>query len=310
MDTFDAEHIMMTLSRLAAYLDTWGGARKADAYRTGWPSKTRDDIAFFDTGKVQFRYRMRGEGQVIVFTADPPVTLELYDEMIDLFAERFRVIIVELPAMGFSAARPSYGFGFHETNDEVAKFVEAIAGPQAILAFSCVAGLAAVDIAARYPQLVSAMTLLQVTDWEGYKVWKAGRDPKKILSKPFIGQIAMGKLAASRAPMWYDLVVGVRSKMEPFCACAAEAHEQGSQWRLASAYQRYLFNGGSPLAMPAHKTLVVWGKEDGSHTRQSIDRASNLAKAAKVVELDGIGHFPELEDTKKAYDVITGFLDA
>lgn len=300
----------MSLSRLAAYLDTWGGARKAEAFRNGWPAKTRDDIAFFDTGKVQFRYRMRGRGPAIVFTADPPVTLELYDEMIDLFSERFRVIIVELPAMGFTAARMSYGFGFHETNDEVAKFVDAVAGPGAILAFSCVAGLAAVDIAARYPALVSAMTLLQVTDWEGYKAWKAGRDPKKILAKPFIGQVAMRKLAASRAPAWYDLVVGVRNKMAPFCACAAEAHEHGSQWRLASAYQRYLFDGGSPLTAPEQKTLVIWGKEDGSHTDQSIERSSNLAKAAKVVELDGIGHFPELEDTKKAYDVVTGFLDA
>ena len=300
----------MSLSRLAAYLDTWGGARKAEAFRNGWPARTRDDISFFDAGKVQFRYRMRGNGPTIVFTADPPVTLELYDDMLDLFSKRFRVIVVELPAMGFSAARMSYGFGFHETNDEVAKFVEAVAGQGAILAFSCVAGLAAVDIAARYPALVSAMTLLQVTDWEGYKVWKAGRDPKKILAKPFIGQIAMGKLAASRAPMWYDLVVGVRSKIEPFCACAAEAHGRGSQWRLASAYQRYLFDGGSPLKTPEHKTLVIWGKEDASHTRQSIERSSSLAKAAKVVELDGVGHFPELEDTKKAYDVITGFLDA
>lgn len=32
-------------------------------------------------------------------------------------------------------------------------------------------------------------------------------------------------------------------------------------------------------------------------------------KAAQAVELDEIGHFPELEATKKAYDIITGFLD-
>ncbi|MEO1251559.1 MAG: alpha/beta hydrolase [Pseudomonadota bacterium] len=298
----------MGLSRLAAYVDTWDGARKAAAFKAGWPAKTRDDIAFFDTGKVQFRYRLRGQGPTIVFTADPPVTLELYDEMIAHFSAHFRVVIFELPAMGFSAARASYGFGFRETNDEVAKFLEAVAGPQAILAFSCVAGLAAVDIAARYPQLVSAMTLLQVTDWEGYKVWKAGRDPKKILGKPFIGQVAMKRLAASRAPMWYDLVVGVREKITPFCDCAAEAHAHGSGWKLASAYQRYLFDGASPLATPDQKTLVIWGKEDGSHGRQSIERARHLARAAEVVELDDIGHFPELEDTKKACEVITGFL--
>jgi pimeloyl-ACP methyl ester carboxylesterase len=297
------------LAKLATRLDTWGAKKRAVEFRTGWASKTRDDIQFFDTGKVQYRYRERGAGPAIVFTADPPVTLELYDEFLDVFAARFRVIVVELPGMGFSAARASYTFGFRESNDELADFCEAVAGPGAILAFSCVIGLAAIDIAERRPELVSKLALMQTTDWQGFLDWKAARDPKHILAKPFLGQIAMRRIAKTRAPMWFDLSVGTRDKVEPFSCCAEETLSHGAGWGLASAYQRYLSSGASPVGKIEQPALVIWGKADRSHSAASPIRAKNIGANVQLVELGNVGHFPELEDTRKAYDIITGFVD-
>lgn len=299
----------MVLSRLAARLDTWNGDARARAFRTGWPAKTRDDISFFDTGKVQYRYRARGAGRTIVFAADPPGTIELYDELLALFATRFRAIVIEAPAMGFSAARGGYGFAFRETNDDIARFLEAVAGPGAVLAFSCAAGLGAADIAARRPDLVSALVLLQTTDWDGFQTWKAKRDPKKILAKPFVGQLAMRKIAASRAPMWFDLAVGRRDMMAPFCACAAETLAHGAGWALASAYQRYIYDGPSPLTAARQPTLAIWGAADRSHGPDAPARAMNLASRVERITLDGIGHFPELEDTRRTFELISDFAD-
>ncbi|NOX82229.1 MAG: alpha/beta hydrolase [Alphaproteobacteria bacterium] len=300
---------MSKLAKLATRLDTWGAKKRAVEFRTGWASKTRDDIQFFDTGKVQYRYRERGAGPAIVFTADPPVTLELYDEFLDVFAARFRVIVVELPGMGFSAARASYTFGFRETNDGLAEFCEAVAGPGAILAFSCVVGLAAIDIAARRPELVSKLALMQTTDWEGFLNWKTARDPKRILAKPFLGQIAMRRLAKARAPMWFDLSVGNRDKVEPFSCCAEETLSHGAGWALASAYQSYLSSGASPVGKIEQPALVIWGKADRSHNTAASTRAKNIGANVQLVELDSAGHFPELEETRKAYEIITGFVD-
>lgn len=268
-------------------------------------------MQFFDSGKVQYRYRERAgkdaSAQTIVFAADPPVTLEAYDEMLDVFSEKFRVIVVELPAMGFSAARGSFGYGFRETGDDIAIFCEAVAGPGAILAFSCVAGLSAVDIAARRPALAAKLALIQTTDWGGFQEWKKARDPKRILVKPFIGQLAMRKLAKSRAPAWFDLVVGVKEAYEPLCNCAAETLSHGAQWKLASAYQRYLTTGASPLRQVAQPMLVIWGKEDGSHNADAPARAKSMGINTELIELDGIGHFPELEDTRRTFELIAGF---
>ena len=298
------------LTRLAACMDTWGAGARMKSFRDGWASKTRPDIRFHDTGVTQYRYREQGSGQAIVFAADPPVTLEMYDALMARFATRFRVIVVEMPAMGFSAARLSYGFGFRESADDIARFLDAVAGKQAILAFSCAAGMAAADIAARRPDLVSRLALIQTTDWRGFQTWRDARDPKKILAKPFLGQLAMRKMGPARAPAWFRLSVGAEAMIEPFCACTAETLSQGAGWTLASAYQRYLAPGPSPLASPKQPMLVIWGKADRSHGPDAAARAKNLGENVRVVEREGVGHFGDLEDVDGAFRLIVDFVAA
>lgn len=298
------------LSRLAARLDTSGAAKKMRAFRSGWPSRSRPDIRFFDSGVTQYRYREQGTGPVIVFAADPPVTLEMYDRLLAVFSKRFRTIVVELPCMGFSAARASYGFGFEESADDVARFLKAVAGDGAILAFSCAAGMAAVDIAVRHPTLVSALALIQTTDWEGFQRWKAARDPKNVLGKPFLGQVAMRKMGPKRAPDWFRLATGNKAMVEPFCQCAAETMAEGAGWALASAYQRYLRAGPSPLGRPKQPILVIWGKADRSHGPDAPERTRTLGDNVRLVEIAHVGHFGDLEDTPLAFRVVTEWLDA
>ena len=119
------------LTRLAALMDTAGYARRARAAREGAAGRARPGVGFFATPRAQYRDRSAAKGPAIVFCADPPLTLEAYDDLIALLAPRFRVIVFEAPAMGFSAARPRYGFGFRETVDDIALFLRAVAGPGA-----------------------------------------------------------------------------------------------------------------------------------------------------------------------------------
>lgn len=308
MNTLHVE--LMLLTRLAACLDTFGAARRMREFRSGWPARSRPDVRFFDTGVTQYRYRERGAGPTIAFAADPPVTLEMYDSLIARFERRFRVIVVEAPAMGFSASRLAYDFSFRQSSDDLARFLEAVAGPGAVLAFSCAAGMAAVDIAARRPELVSKLALIQTTDWDGFQAWRDARDPGRILARPFLGQIAMRKLGPSRSPAWFDLAVGNRAMLEPFCRCAAETLSRGAGWPLASAYQRYLRPGPSPVGRPHQPILVIWGKADRSHGPDAPERARNLGPSVHVVERDGLGHFGDLEDVEGAFRLIDDFVGA
>ena len=303
----------MVFSRLAVLADTWNGVARARRFHDGPPSRSRPGVRFFKTKNAQYRYLVAGEAEgeqkkTIVFLADAPATIEFYDEAAPIFAKEYRVIVFEAPAMGFSAAFPSFGFGFKETNDDFARFLEAVAGMGAILAFSCGAGLGAVDIACRRPELVSALTLFQTTDWETFARWKDKRDPKRILAKPFIGQLAMRRIAVSRAPKWFDLAVGRRECVSGFCACAGAALDAGAGWALASAFQRYLKNGASPLGAPTQPTLIVWGDRDGSHDASGPVGAAKLAPGAVVRRLPGVGHFPELEAPSVTFGIVDEFL--
>lgn len=302
---------MGLLKRLGVRLDTLGGRQKMRAFKMGWPSQTHTEVKFYETERVQYRYRERpcsnGSSPTIVFTADPPATLELYDELFEVFSHRFRVIAVELPAMGFSAVNGRYSFGFRETNDDLATFLREVAGDEAILAFSCVAGLAAVDIAVRKPELVSYLVLLQTGDVAAFARWKEARDPKHILAKPIIGQLIMKQIAHKRMPDWYDLSVDNREKVEPFCRCASESFEQGAMWSLASAYQTYM-DSGVELGRPSQPILALWGLADRSHPSENSVSALNFSDNVEHVTFDDLGHFSELEDTERIFEVIEGFV--
>jgi pimeloyl-ACP methyl ester carboxylesterase len=298
---------MRIVDRIATRIDTWGGSAKARRFRDGWPAQTSPGVLFHDTGLVQYRYRMAGAGQTIIFTVDPPMTLEVYSPLIELFARHFRVVVVELPAMGFSVARAAYGFGFRETNNDLAGFIRAVCGPQCIFAFSCVASLAAIDIAHRQPDLASHLCLLQAGGVEAFARWKAGRDPKGILARPIMGQLVMKRMAPKRMPQWYGLSVGRKDQIGHFCTCAERSFEHGAMWSLASAYQLYM-NLTEELPRPNQPILSVWGKADRSHPEGNAHTLAQLYPDVRCVTLDTLGHTPELEDPAAVLGAITTFL--
>jgi pimeloyl-ACP methyl ester carboxylesterase len=291
------------LSRLGTLIDTLGWRKRYKDFSNGPPSKTRDGIGFYKTTKAQYRYRLTGEGPTIVFLADPPVTIEAYDELVSVFAERYRVLIIEAAGMGFSAANNAYSFGFSESNDDIAALLGDIAPDGSILAFSCVAGLGAVDIAVRFPELVQRLFLLQTTDWDTFLAWADRRDPKGLLRKPIIGQLGMKRLAAKRAPDWLAFATGRQAMVAPLCTCAQDGFRHGMSFSLASTFQRYLA-GKNPLGTPTQPTTIIWGTNDPSHKPASVEQCKNIAPQSKVLALPSLGHFPELEDPKRIFQAL------
>lgn len=295
------------LNRLGTFLDTWDGKAAARRFRKGWPASASPHVRFYATGSVQYRYAEFGTGPTLVLAADPPMTIEVYAALLAEFGSAFRTVIVELPAMGFSAALPGYSFGFRETNDDLAAFLAAVAGDDAVLAFSCVASLAAIDIACRYPQLVSHLCLIQGGGVQAFARWKEGRDPKKILAKPVLGQIAMKRMAPARMPAWYDLTVGRRDLIDQFCDCASRSFANGAQWSLASAYQNYLVLA-EELPRPRQPMLSIWGTADGSHPDGNVHSLAAIYADVNTVTLAGLGHTPELEDPAAVLAPIIAFV--
>lgn len=300
------------LQNLALRLDAGFNAKHIDRFKNGWAASSCGDVYFHETDRVLFRYReIAGPpgAPTIVFTVDPPVTLEHYDAMIELASKDFRLIIFELPGNGFSPGKSAYRFGFRETNDAVAEFLRAVAGEGAIYAFSCVAGLAAVDIATRYPELVGGLILIQAADAGGLDVWKKSRDPKGILRKPIIGQYVMRKLAGKRMPKWFEVALGRPSDHEHFCSCSRVSLDHGALWSLASAFQAY-HSPDLELPKPTQPCLAIWGELDTSHTPETRATTANMAPGVEVHSLPATGHFPELQNPEIVFPIIKDWLKA
>lgn len=294
-------------TRLGARLDTWGGKAKMARFRKGWPATATPQVKFHRTAKVQYRYLEAGSGRTIVFTCDPPMTIEVYGSLVEAFSPHFRVIVVELPAMGFSATTTDYAFGFRETNDDLASFLRSVAGEGSIFAFSCAASLAALDIAARMPELASHLALIQGGGTEAFAIWKAGRDPKGILARPIVGQLVMARMAPKRMPQWYGLSVGRKEQIPHFCTCAERSFAHGAMWSLASAYQIYM-SQLAELPKPQQPILSIWGAADRSHPASNAHSLARLYEGVRTVTFDDLGHTPELEAPDLVLEVIVDFV--
>jgi len=278
------------------WLDTLVTPWRRARVTRGPGSRTRADLRFMHLPRASIRYRLAGAGaRTIVFCADPPVTLELYDELIAALAPDFRVVVFEMPAFGLSLPRLGLGFELDTVAAVTGEFLRQLALGPYVLAFPCVPAYSALWLAGRHPEMISGLVLMQAPDWPQEIAWKHGRDPKGILARPYIGQILLRLLRRQRAGLWYRLALGRQELLEHFTDTAQYAFDHGASFSLASAFQRHL-NGPEPvfgsIAQPA---LVIWGEADRSH--RLTDRASILRylPQARLISFAEAGHFPELE---------------
>ena len=249
-----------------------------------------------DLPGASIRYRMAGTGtRSIVFCADPPVTLELYDELIAELSADFRVVVFEMPAFGLSLPRLGLDFGLEAVAGVIREFLQQLALGPYVLAFPCVPAYSALWLAGRHPELVSGLVLMQAPDWQQELNWKHGRDPKNILGRPYIGQILLRLLRRKRAGMWYRLALGRQELLEHFTHTTECAFDHGGGFSLASAFQRHLSGPEPAFGAIPQPALVIWGEADRSHRGTEQESIRRYLPQARLVSLAEAGHFPELE---------------
>lgn len=272
------------------------------------PTPPDAGYGFVETKLATLRYRLVGHGQPIVFTCDPPITLEIYDELIAEYRDKFSVLVLEVPGMGFSTARSPEAFHFQAANDTVAEAIRTLVKGQCILAFSCLAGLGAMDIAMRHSEIVDRLVLLQTPMPEDAIAWKHARDPRGILHTPVLGQLAILALKRKRAPDWLKLAIGRTQFLEPACQCADQAFEHGAGFALATVFQRYISDTLAFTGKVKQPVLSIWGEMDRSHLDTSRSYVEQYADNAAHAQVLSAGHFPELERVAVVRNIIGEFV--
>jgi pimeloyl-ACP methyl ester carboxylesterase len=288
---------MGILPLIAEFTDIIIPSLRASAITESAVFQSRQDIRYLRLPESLIRYRIAGTGpKTIVFAVDPPVMLEQYDGLIQYLQNSFRVIVFEPPGFGFSFPKTGYHFDFTFTNNLIAKFLNRLGYAPYILAFPCGVAYGAIDIAARFTELVSGVILIQAPSWSEQIKWKHSRDKKSILSKPIVGQLAMHVLKRRRAPKWFDLAIGKRELVPEFIESTDRALSHGACFCLASAFQRYLTNKAPALSNVTQPSMVVWGEADKSHRHTDKSSSNVYCQGAEEHRFKDAGHFPELEE--------------
>ena len=284
------------LERLGLLLDA---DRPAAIRRIASSARASPGYGTVDVGSGLIRYREHGEGDATyVFAADPPIVLEHYDRLLDALSPNGRVVVLELPGFGFSPVRAGFDFSMEGVMRAVHLALERLGVAKATLCFPCGSAYLAIALAAHAPGLVESLLLSQAPSFEGVLGWKRGRDPSGLLARPLFGQCAMHFLKRSRAPMWFAVSVGKETERGWMLSLTERTLRDGARWSLASAFQRFLVEGGAPPPAPC-PVVALWGTLDRSHARTDRESSRSLGPDVRLVQWDDVGHFPDLEEPER-----------
>jgi len=282
------------------WVDTFGARRRLRRASGGRAFSSRPGMGCLDMGAAVIRFRTQGQGaHTLVLAADPPVVIEHYDDLVGLLKDDFRIVVLELPGFGFSLPMPGLTFDFRATNDLVAGALERLALGPYLLAFPCVSAYCAIDLAARFPDMVTGVVAMQAPSWPEEVKWKHGRDPGGLLSKPVIGQLALRALKRTVPRKWFGAAIGRRELLPGFVETADAAMAEGACFCLASVFQRYLTDEAPVLGPIRQPALVLWGEADRSHRHTEKTSTLTLLPGAREERFEKSGHFPELEEPER-----------
>ncbi len=249
------------------------------------------------TERGHIRVRTAGVGERrVVFACDPPNGLEVYGPLFARLKPHARVMAFEPPGFGRSTASRQHRHTLDDSVESIIALLDAEGGAPSVLAFPCVAAYAALIVAARRPDLVKGLVLIQAPSWTQQRAWADRVDRGGVLRAPVIGPLVNAASNQSIAGKWYATVVPDPEASRRFAMFAIEAMEHGARFPLASAFRGLFVRSPEPTFAPVDcPVLGVWGDKDRSHARSNFESLLEHAPHAELHTMSGVGHFPELE---------------
>ncbi|MFL5348707.1 MAG: alpha/beta fold hydrolase [Hyalangium sp.] len=264
---------------------------------------TEERSFFVELPRARVHTRVTGQaGRTLVIVPDPPNLIEHHREVIERLARDFRVICFELPGFGRSALRDGARFSLELQVEVMAGLLERLAVRHAILEMSCLGALAGMRLARQRPELVERLVLAQVSTQSQMQTWAKGTDVCGLIHTPRVGQalVSLGKRFIARH--WYKVALpeGTEARIRKrYLQPTLQSLREGGSFELASAYQSLQRSAELEYGAIRQPTLLLWGRADRTHEGTSPSALLHALPDAKLVELDGCGHFPTLEEAGK-----------
>ncbi|AUS78206.1 alpha/beta hydrolase [Actinoalloteichus sp. AHMU CJ021] len=252
-----------------------------------------------------------------------------WTDLAGVLAVRHPTLAVDLPGFGRSEPPAHFGYGLDEHADFLAESLRRLAGGPAHLVGNSFGGLVCAEVAARWPELVSTLTLVSpaVPDLRP----NPGRltEPRYPLTfLPLLGprvRRALARVPPARRAEQLRRLCFARPELVPthrLAELADELAELGrNPWAGVAMGETSLNMVRSWLASGARSpwrvlrrvpapALVVWGAEDRLVSVRKATRTALALPRARLLVLPRTGHVAQMEQPMAVGRAVLGMIDA
>jgi pimeloyl-ACP methyl ester carboxylesterase len=272
-----------------------------------WMARAGVTPRFVDVAGQRLRYVRRGSGPPLLLVHGFSASIYTWAEALPPLAARHDVVAVDLP--GFGGSDVPARFDSNAAAELIARAMDALGLPRASLAGNSLGGALAAVTAARHPERVDKLILI---DAAGYNFALADRPAMLRLA----GRVPASVLAAlPRRPLtrlglqqvFFDDTRVTPEKVEEYLAPAARPGAQAFAHRLLTEGDGF----GLPAALRQVRapTLVIWGADDAWIPVRDADRFVRDIPGARKVVLPDCGHVPQEEKPEEVAKLILDFLE-
>lgn len=242
-------------------------------------------------------YERRGSGEPLVLIHGIGMRWQAFEPVLDLLAERFDVVSVDLPGFGESP-HPGGEVTVYRLADLIEKFCSDIALDRPHVAGNSMGGGIALELGSRgLARSVTAFSPIGFWHTPG-RVWtqqaiRLGRTATAVARPPWLhGAVARACMPAFFGrPRWSDAVALMDDVQN--AAALPEALASFSDFHV------------DPLKLDGVPVTVAWGPRDILLTYATQSRnARKLLPGARHVTLRGCGHVPFSDDPQACADVL------
>jgi pimeloyl-ACP methyl ester carboxylesterase len=245
--------------------------------------------------------------EAVVFVHGNPGPKEDWQDLLERTGEFGRAIAPDMPGYG-AAEKPA---GFDYTSDGYARHLAGILDQFAInkvhLVMHDFGGVWGLVWALQHPDAFASATLINTGVLLDYRWHRLAR----IWRTPGLGELFM---ASTTRPAFRMLLS--HDNPRPLPSAVDRLYEASRGWPTKRAVLK-LYRATPASAMGALRqplreldrpALVVWGAEDVYIPWQQADRQRESFPSAKIELLEGLGHWPYLEDPARVAEHVIPFL--
>lgn len=262
----------------------------------------------FRVGSASLHYDVTGNGpETIVFLHGLLWSGAMYAAQVAHFSQTYRCVTLDFRGQGRSDVARD-GYEMDDLAQDVLALVHEIGGAPVHLAGLSMGGFVAMRIAARRPDLLRSLILLETS--------AGAEDPAKISSYRLLGTIGrlfgFGLVASRVMPLMFG---------QTFLRDASRAPERAHWRRMLVANDRIGVSRAlrgvverksveSELSLITAPTLVIVGDEDVATVPAKAERIRDGIVGAKLVVIPRAGHSSTIEEPAAVNAAIATFLRA